>query len=294
VLLLLVAVAASAARAGTPGGSALQAILDRSGPNMPMVAGDSDFSVGAIRLSFLIIRPDRSLADRPTARVWIGTNIDAKAFISVVAHAEPVGVRGRSFGYPGVPRLYVARFTIRKPGTYAAVAAPVGGKPVQAFENIVVKRASLSPSVGSKAFPSDTPTLQSTHGDVSKLTTRVPPDRALLQYSVGDSLAAHKPFVLVFATPAFCQSRTCGPVVDVVDAVRRRFARTDIRFIHVEIYKNNDPSQGPNRWVKEWRLPNEPWTFLVGRDGRIKTKFEGAVSVDELARAVQHYLVRAR
>jgi hypothetical protein len=78
--------------------------------------------------------------------------------------------------------------------------------------------------------------------------------------------------------------------VDVVDAVRKRFEASDIRFIHVEIYKNNDPTKGFNRWVGQWHLPTEPWVFLVGRDGRIKTKFEGSVSIPELERAVRTYL----
>jgi hypothetical protein len=138
-----------------------------------------------------------------------------------------------------------------------------------------------------KAFPSRTPTIASTHGDFARLTTRVPPDRALLRYSVAESLAAHVPFVVVFATPKFCTSRTCGPVVDVVDAVRRRFRRTDVRFVHVEVYRRNDPTLGLNKFMREWHLPSEPWVFLVGSDGRIKGKFEGPVSVRELAAAVR-------
>jgi hypothetical protein len=95
---------------------------------------------------------------------------------------------------------------------------------------------------------------------------------------------------VTFATPAYCTSRTCGPVVDVVDRVRRRFNGSKIRFIHVEIYERNDPRNGENRWVREWRLPGEPWTFLVGRDGRIKAKFAGSLSVRELDAAVTHFL----
>src|SRR5437763_15387587 len=130
------------------------------------------------------------------------------------------------------------------------------------------------PPVGAKAPASPTPTLAT--APVSALTTATPPDRALLRYSIAGSLAAHKPFVVTFATPKFCTSRTCGPVVDVVDTVRKRFARTDVRFIHVEVYRNNDPALGYNRWFKDWGLPTEPWTFLVGSDGRIKAKFEGS------------------
>ena len=88
----------------------------------------------------------------------------------------------------------------------------------------------------------------------------------------------------------FCTSRTCGPVVDVVQAVSRRFRARGIRFIHVEIYKDNDPARGFNQWVRQWHLPTEPWVFLVGADGRIKAKFEGSVSVAELTAAVRSRL----
>jgi hypothetical protein len=107
---------------------------------------------------------------------------------------------------------------------------------------------------------------------------------------VASSLRAHRPFVLVFATPRWCESQTCGPVVDVVDAARRRFAGRGISFIHVEIYRDNNPVRGYNQWVKEWHLPSEPFTFLVGRDGRIKARFEGSVSAGELAAAVRRTL----
>ena len=149
----------------------------------------------------------------------------------------------------------------------------------------------MAPDVGDRAIASRTPTIRSTGGDLEALTTSTPPDVAMLRVSVAEAIAASVPFVVTFATPKFCTSRTCGPVVDVVDAVRRRVAGTPVRFIHVEIYEDNDPSKGVNRWVKEWRLPTEPWTFLVGRDGRIKARFEGSVSVGELERAVRSTLI---
>ena len=108
---------------------------------------------------------------------------------------------------------------------------------------------------------------------------------------IADSLAAKTPFVVTFATPAYCQTRTCGPVVDIVSEVRRRYESGGIRFIHVEIYEDNDPAKGTNRWVNEWKLPSEPWTFLVGADGRIKERFEGTFSVRELDEAVQQHLL---
>jgi peroxiredoxin len=48
-----------------------------------------------------------------------------------------------------------------------------------------------------------------------------------------------------------------------------------------------DPSKGYNRWLQEWGLTTEPWTFVVGADGKIAERFEGPVSVRELEEAAR-------
>jgi hypothetical protein len=42
--------------------------------------------------------------------------------------------------------------------------------------------------------------------------------------------------------------------------------------------------------ARVWKLPTEPWVFLVGRNGRIEARFEGAVSERELEEAVRRFL----
>ncbi|MDQ2984926.1 MAG: hypothetical protein M3R70_13540 [Actinomycetota bacterium] len=91
-----------------------------------------------------------------------------------------------------------------------------------------MKARTTSVSVGARAPASRTPTVGT--AALTALTTRQPPDHALLRHSVSESLAARAPFVVTFATPRFCVSRTCGPIVDVVDAVRRSFEPQGIRF----------------------------------------------------------------
>jgi hypothetical protein len=268
----------------------LGAILSRSGPDIALTPGTSDYSVGPVRVSFLVIDKQGRVVSRPSARIWVARSFADAPSVRTRARLEPVGIPGKaSDDSLGVTHLFVARFNLSRPGKYILVAEPVGGKPIQGALDLDVKRRSAAPAVGAAAIPSRTPTLETAGGNLAALTTATPPDRDLLRYSVADSLARHKPFVLAFATPAFCQSRTCGPVVDVVQAVRKRFS--DVRFIHVEIYTDNDPSSGFNRWVKEWKLPTEPFIFLVGRDGRIKARFEGSVSVAELTAAVRRHLV---
>ena len=270
-----------------PEAGTLNALLARPGPDVALVQGTSDYAVGELRVTFLVIDSQARLIQRPRAQVLVGTSLDSEPAAATVAHLEPIGIPGRSEAAAGGARaIYVARFRLDKPGKYTLVAEP-NGAAIQGIANLEVDRRPSAPDVGDRAIPSRTPTLESTNGDVAALTTASPPDLSLLRYSVRDSIRAHIPFVLVFATPKFCESRTCGPVVDVVKAVQRRFAGRALRFIHVEIYKDNDPSQGRNRWVSEWRLPSEPWVFLVGADGRIKGRFEASVSYGELVSAVR-------
>jgi hypothetical protein len=239
--------------------------------------GTSDYAPGRVRVSFLVVTHRARPVERPTARVWLSLALDQAPFLSGKARLEHVG-KGQ--------QVYVADLDIPGPGKYFLLAEPVGGTRIQAVGNVVVEERTKSPAVGDRAFPSKTPTLAD--APAAELTTRRPPDTELLRVSVADALARKEPFVVVFATPKFCASRTCGPVVDVVDAVRRRVP--GVRFIHVEIYEENNPALGVNRWVREWKLPTEPWVFLVGRDGRIDAKFEGAVSERELETAVREFL----
>jgi hypothetical protein len=269
----------------------LQALLKRPGEDVSVVAGDSDFAPGVVRFSFLVIRHDARPVERERARVWLARSQFGQPFERATARLETVGPPGggeAAFG--GIGRIYVVELRVPRPGRYWLVAEPVGAR-IQALGTLDVKRRSDSRTVGAKAPASATPTLASVHGAVRKLTTRVPPDRSLLRYSIAGSLAAHRPFVVTFATPRYCTSRTCGPVVDVVEYVRRRLAARGVRFIHVEVYRRNRPALGYNRWMRQWGLHSEPWTFLVGRDGRIKAKFEGSLSARELEAAVRRLLL---
>ncbi len=289
-----VIVLAAALLAGCDGGSpsssgTLDALMKRPGPDVPVIAGAADLEPGVVRLPFLVRRNDARPVDRPTARVWLATGLGRKPFAQTTARLETIGVRGR-WATTTITRIYVAHLPIPRPGRYSLVAEPTGAR-IQAEGEIDVAAHSSSPAVGARAPRSDTPTLADANGDAALLTTRRPPDLALLRYSVAASLDAHRPFVLSFASSQFCASPTCAPVVDVVDAVRRRFAPSGVRFIHVEVFRDNDPHKGYNRWMRQWGLPSEPWTFLVGKDGRVKAKFEGAVSEAELVAAVRKTLL---
>jgi hypothetical protein len=140
------------------------------------------------------------------------------------------------------------------------------------------------PAVGDVPPRIHTPTAAEVGGDLSQLTTRVPPDTQ--NEADFAEVLGQKPVVLLFSTPQFCQSRVCGPVVDVAEQVKEQYG-DEVEFIHMEIYNDNDPSKGVRPQVRAFNLPSEPWLFVMDGDGVITTALEGAFGVDELTRAVQ-------
>jgi hypothetical protein len=272
-----------------PPGS-LEALWRAPGENVAIVPGTTDFGPGRNRFSFLVIDKQSRSIERPTARVWIARGLKQKPYAQTIARLEPIGVPGGVKA--DVPGIYVTSVPTTRPGTYWILAEPVGGTKIQALGNLVVKKKAEAPSVGERAIPSHNPTLKP--GVLAKsVTTSEPPDTELLHTTVAAALAAKKPFVVTFATPLYCQSRTCGPVVQVVQAVAKRWQDKGVEFIHVEIYRDNDPARGTNRWVNEWNLPTEPFTFVVDRTGIIRTTIEGAFGTAELNAAVKRIAPRS-
>jgi hypothetical protein len=268
------------------GGSTLEELWRMPGDDVAVVPGTSSFEPGRVRVVFLVVDAEGRPVMLPTARIWLARGLDEKPYLETTAELERIGVPGGD--EVDATHIYVAHVPIDRAGTYWFLAEPEGGpEPVQALGNLVVEKSIAAPGVGDPAPASDTPTLASVGGKASRVTTRVPPDLTLVEHSVAETLRAGLPFVVTFSTPEFCASRVCGPVVDVVEEVSKRFEETDVRFIHVEVYEGNDPANGYNRWMQEWGLVTEPWTFVVGANGKIASRFEGLVSVHELEAAVQ-------
>ena len=98
-----------------------------------------------------------------------------------------------------------------------------------------------------------------------------------------------KPIVLVFATPLLCQSRVCGPVVDIAEQLKAKY-RDEADFIHMEIYNDNEVAKGFRPQVAAFHLPSEPWLFTIDKQGKIAARIEGAFSAHELEAAIKKAL----
>ncbi len=88
-----------------------------------------------------------------------------------------------------------------------------------------------------------------------------------------------KPIVLLFATPQFCQSRSCGPVVDVAAQVKHE-SGDKAAFIHMQIYNDDDPAKGVRPQVRAFHLPSVPWLFTINRHGVVSAAVEGALGTE--------------
>ena len=118
------------------------------------------------------------------------------------------------------------------------------------------------------------------------------PDPAFYQTSVADALAAHKPFMLVFATPKFCTSQQCGPTLDHFKPIAA--ANPDVTFINVEPYQLKlvdgalQPALDANNQLQatdvtdQWGLLSEPWIFAVDRNGVVQGSYEVTITPAEL------------
>jgi hypothetical protein len=194
-------------------------------------------------------------------------------------HSEATDVRG----------LYVTQVTFERHGPWGLeVLARQGDGPVaMARFNITVLAAPRTPAPGTPA-PRSHNLIASDVQDLRQIDTSDPPDPRLHQVRIADAIVQGKSQVIVFATPKFCTSRVCGPVVDIVRTLLPTYGDRVV-FTHQEIWQNAAAHKFfPT--VVEWNLQTEPWIFVVDGKGIIRAKFEGLTTAREIEAALQQLL----
>ncbi len=182
--------------------------------------------------------------------------------------------------------VYVTTVDFSSDGEWRIAALIKQGDKLTAtlLPSAVVGEFKKVPRPGERAPSIHTPTASDVHDQLSEITTRIPPDtQNRVDYA---DVLGKKPIVLLFATPQFCQSRVCGPVVDVAEQVKETEGDR-AAFIHMEIYKDNDPNKGVRPQLRAFHLPSEPWLFVIDRDGVVRAAVEGAFGVEKLTQAVR-------
>lgn len=182
--------------------------------------------------------------------------------------------------------VYSSQLDFPRAGSWriAAVVKEDGELGGKLLPGVFVGEFERVPRVGEEAPLIHTPTAAEAEGDLSQLTTRVPPDTQN-KVDFADVLGK-EPIVLLFATPRFCQSRACGPVVDQTEQAQEEYG-DQAAFIHMEIYERNDPADGVRPQVRAFHLPSEPWLFTIDRAGVIRETIEGAFGSELLDEAIE-------
>lgn len=189
--------------------------------------------------------------------------------------------------------MYVAVVELTRPEFWGAdVAWSLDGRAQHQRVRFFVQPSTPEPAIGAPAPPSVQQTLRDGI-PIADLDTSVVPQPKLHEQTIAEAVRSGTISVIAFATPAFCQTRFCGPVVESVVAPLAQRYGDRINVLHVEPFDVPAARKGalqPVPVVAEWGLQSEPWVFVVGKDGRVVAKFEGVMSLDEVAEAVERAL----
>ncbi len=197
--------------------------------------------------------------------------------------------KGDGLGGRGV---YVARLNLDVAGNWGVEVTaqrPNGEHAVKRLAFQVLANP-IVPAVGQPAPRSHNLTVKDV-SDVSTIDTGNPPND-MHQVSIADAIAQRRPTLVIFASPAFCTSRICGPQVQVVQSLEPAY-RDRLTFIHVEIWRDYKPDPTKKQFaqtVVDWRIQTEPWVFLIDPQGVIRSRFEGPASADELKAGIDRLL----
>jgi hypothetical protein len=270
-------------------------------PGGPVLAPTGSlFVAGKNRLGFGLFTTAKAQIADATAAVYIAPAGGGPAQGPFVAHYQSLAVKPAflsetSKNDPDAAKtLYVSEVPFKKPGKYEVLGmARLDDRLVAATSAtpqlvVVSKKDDPVPSVGESPPAIHTPTVADAAGNLASIDTRQPPARELHETDFADELGK-KPMVLVFATPLLCQSRVCGPVVDIALQLQAKY-RDQADFIHMEIYNDNEVAKGARPQVGAFHLPSEPWLFTIDKQGKIAARVEGAFSADELEAAIKKAL----
>ncbi len=264
--------------------------------NHTLAVGENRFSLG------LLDQEDSAVLDANVRLRFFDLNGDEPAFKSGAdARFIPVELSfideqsGKEKRFVGSNGVYVTQVNFDAPGSWGVeITVTLDGRELDPIPfQFDVLEESPEPAIGDPAPPSRQLTLADV-ADVTEIDSSFPPRPHMHDVTVTDAIAKGKPVVVAFATPAFCESRTCGPVMDtVMDPLYERYNGQAI-FIHIEPYKLQELREGidriPVEAMQEWKLATEPWVFVIDKQGKIAGKFEGITGLEEVESVLRQVL----
>jgi hypothetical protein len=275
-------------------GKTLQQLADTMTAGPDLALASSVFTTGGdSRMAFGMIDKDGSPVYGPTA-VYVAPTPGDPAEGPFLAPADVLltDARYRSKQAATTQDPFVAVYAgdveFPKRGQYSVLAATKksDGALTGATGNVTVSTADADPipAVGEKAPVVHTDTLATVKGDEALLDTRQPPsDMHEVDFA---EVVGKEPVALLFATPQLCASRVCGPVADIALQMKAKYGDR-MKFIHQEVWVDNDTTKGLREPLKQFNLPTEPWLFVVDKTGKITARLEGSIGVAQFEEAVK-------
>jgi hypothetical protein len=277
-------------------GQTLQRLLANLGGGPVLAPSGQEFRTGKHRFGFALFRRDRSQITNASVAVYVARAGGGPAKGPYLARYESMAVppqfqsRQTATDPDAAKSIYTTEIPFDKPGRWDVLGIARQGRKLVAATlpqaGIMVKDESKDPipAVGRKPPRIHTPTVTDVGGNVASIDTRLPPS-SMHDVDFADVLGK-KPVVLLFATPQLCQSRVCGPVVDIAEEVKAKAESSGVAFIHMEVFRDNRIDKGIRPQLAAFHLKSEPWLFVFDRSGRVSTRIEGAFSERELGEAV--------
>jgi len=270
-------------------GRTLQQIADPL-PAVQAGLATSVYTPGENRLAFGVIDDANAFIYGKTA-IYLARGPNEQAIGPFPAPADPLVVEppfrseGAALVTGDIAAIYEAQVELPDPGQWSVLAVTKSqGKTYGAATQATVTRDSPIPEPGEPAPRVETDTLASADGDIATIDTRQPPSD-MHANSFAD-VVGEKPVALLFATPQLCQTRVCGPVVDIAAQLKAEYGE-QVEFIHQEVYVDNMVEQGLRPPLERFELRTEPWLFTVDADGRVAARLEGSFGNEAFERAIR-------
>ena len=271
-------------------GQTLKQIAAKARPGLVFAPGTRTYEPGENRVAFGLLNQDNQIIYAPTA-VYVAPTPNDRAQGPFLAPADtlvteaPYRSQNAAADTDPFASVYAADVPLPKAGSYSSLilAADTNGQLLGTTARYKVRASGSVPSVGDEAPVTDTDTVDQV-GQIADIDTRVPPD-SMHDTNLADVIG-EKPVALLFATPALCQSRVCGPVTDIAEQLKTEYG-DEIEFIHQEVYVDNDPAKGLRPPLRDFGLRSEPWLFAIDADGKVAARLEGSFGVNAFEDAVQ-------
>ena len=178
-------------------------------------------------------------------------------------------------GLPEGRGIYITGAVLDQEGIWEGLIDVEGSESSLPFEVVPVASPIPGATVPTAASPTPTNPL-----GVDPICTRDPECR-LHDTSLTELVATGRPMVVMFATPARCQTQYCGPVLDLLLDVLDEGNHDDVPAVHVEIYRSlTGAALVPT--VEDWQLLSEPWLFGLDGNGTVVERLDGAFDRSEI------------